>query len=76
MGQRYEYKFVRLGEKTNWFVGHIPVEDKDVQSYQDIIRQHGEEGWRLVEIFAPDLAVGGRAAFYELIFEREHPPAA
>jgi hypothetical protein len=34
------------------------------------IRQHAAEGWRLVQIFAPDLGFQGSALYFELIFER------
>jgi hypothetical protein len=70
MSSRYEYKFVRLGEKKSLFWGYLPLRPSSVESYQDVIRQHAKEGWRLVQIFAPGIAMQGQAAFYELIFER------
>jgi hypothetical protein len=65
----YEYKFVRLGEsRTSAFFG---VHTKARQTYQDVVREHARDGWRLLQIFAPGVAAFGAAKYYELIFERE-----
>jgi hypothetical protein len=63
----YEYEFVRI-ELKGWF-SLRPVED-----YQAIIERHAQEGWRLVQIFAPATNSRGFVRFYELIFERERSP--
>ena len=69
MGQRYEYKFVRLGEYAgSAFFG---VSDKVRNGYEDVVHEHARDGWRLVQIFAPGVAAFGAAKYYELIFERE-----
>jgi hypothetical protein len=65
MTQKYEYKFVRLGE--GWLGARRSAEMK----YQEQIRQHAQDGWRLVQIFAPAVGGYGRAKYYELIFERD-----
>jgi len=65
MSQKYEYKFVRLGE------GIIGVRKSARQQYQQVIHEHANEGWRLVQIFAPGIAVYGTPKYYEIIFERE-----
>ncbi len=57
----FEYKFVRLAINI-WT--NSPKED-----YQSIIQEHGDEGWRLVQIFAPT-NMNMQAAYYELVFER------
>ena len=62
----YEYTFVRLGE------GRFNVRKVGRETYQDVVHQHAREGWRLVQIFAPDLNFGA-AKYYELVFERERP---
>jgi hypothetical protein len=72
MPQRFEYQFVRLGEKAGLFACHM-VSAEAQQQYQAVIRQYAQEGWRLVQVFAPGLAIDGQAAFYELIFERPVP---
>ncbi len=59
----YEYKFVRLGE------GRFTVRKAARETYQDVVHQHARDGWRLVQIFAPNLYLA-TAAFYELVFER------
>ena len=41
MHQKYEYKFVRVGQ------------NKKGQGYQNIILEYVKDGWRLVQIFAP-----------------------
>lgn len=60
----FEYKFVEV-KLSNQFLSKKPKED-----YQEIIRQHAAEGWRLVQIFAPAIEGYGTAASYELIFEK------
>ena len=65
MAQKYEYKFVRLGE------GWGGVKKSAKEEYQQVIREHAHEGWRLVQIFAPAIAGYGAAKYYEIIFERE-----
>jgi len=64
VSQRYEYKFVRLGE------GIMQARKAAKDDYQDTIHQHAENGWRLVQVFAPGIGAYGAAKFYELIFER------
>jgi hypothetical protein len=70
MGQRYEYKFVRLGEYAGSAL--FGVSDKARNGYEDVVHEHARDGWRLVQIFAPSGAAFGAAKYYELIFEREH----
>jgi len=69
MEQRFEYKFVRLGE-TRWGWN---VKKEAEQTYQTVIRDHAREGWRLVQIFAPGTGLYGMAKYYEAIFERSVP---
>jgi hypothetical protein len=66
MSQRYEYKFVRLGE------GRTGLKKSAKQEYQQAIHDHASEGWRLVQIFAPAIAGYGSAKYFEIIFEREN----
>ena len=70
----YEYKFVRIGEYAGSAL--FGVRDRERNSYEAVVHQHAEEGWRLVQIFAPGIAAFGAAKYYELIFEREAAPAA
>ena len=65
MEQKYEYKFVRLGE------GFIWVKSVASKTYQNVINEYAENGWRLIQIFTPSLGLYGVSRFYELIFERE-----
>jgi hypothetical protein len=69
MGQRHEYKFVRLGEYAGSAL--FGVSDKVRNDYEDVVHEHARDGWRLVQIFAPGVAAFGAAKYYELIFERE-----
>ena len=62
---RFEYKFVRIGE------GRFGAKKEAQNGYQDIIAEHARNGWRLVQIFAPVVATGGYARYYELILEKE-----
>ncbi len=65
MTQKYEYKFVRIGE------GWMNVKKYAKENYQKVIEEHAREGWRLVQIFAPGIGGYGAAKYYEMIFERE-----
>lgn len=64
MAQKYEYKFVRLGE------GYMSVRKDGREGYQDAILEHAADGWRLVQVFAPVTGGGGFAKYFELILER------
>lgn len=63
--QKYEYKFVRLGE------GWTTVKRTAYNEYKTVVQQHAEEGWRLVQVLAPSFGVYGAAKYIEVIFERE-----
>ncbi len=65
MGQKYEYKFIRLAK------GFIWVKSAANKTHQHVINEYSENGWRLVQIFTPSLGLYGVSRFYELIFERE-----
>ena len=65
MNQKFEYKFVRLGE------GWMSAKSEAKDNYQATITEHAREGWRLVQIFAPSIGVYGASKFFEIIFERE-----
>ena len=65
MNQRYEYKFVRIGE------GWLGARKTASVEYRDQVTQHAKEGWRLVQVFAPSTGAYGAAKFFELILERE-----
>lgn len=65
--QKYEYKFIRLGE--GWFTATREAKDH----YQEEIHRHAQEGWRLVQIFAPGIGLDGIVKYYELILERALP---
>ena len=64
MPQRFEYKFVRLGE------GWLGIRKTAVETYQPLVHQHAAAGWRLVQIFAPGNGFHGHPTYYEMIFER------
>jgi hypothetical protein len=74
MGKTVEYKFVRLGEYAGSAL--FGVHDKARNAYEEVVHEHGRDGWRLVQIFAPGVAAFGAAKYYELIFEREHAEGA
>jgi len=65
VNQKYEYKFVRLGE------GLLSVRRSGREQYQQVVTEHAQQGWRLVQVFAPGIGGYGAAKYYELIFERE-----
>lgn len=59
----HEYKFERI-ELSKW--NGQPKKD-----YQDIIHQNANDGWKLIQIFAPSLNSDGTSAFFDIIFEKE-----
>jgi len=59
----YEYKFVKIG--LSGMASKKPEED-----YHNLIEESARQGWRLVQIFAPAIATGSFAAYFELIFEK------
>ena len=61
----FEYKFIKV-ELSSSGLAAEPKED-----YHDIIHQYAREGWKLHQIFAPDVYGYGSAKYFELIFERE-----
>ena len=65
MNQKFEYKFVRLGE------GILSARSEARDGYQEQVQQYAREGWRLVQIFAPGIGAYGAAKYYELVLERE-----
>ncbi len=67
--QLYDYKFVRLEQENTWFSGKMPSEST-LGGYGEIVQQHANEGWRLVQIFAPSIGTAGQPTYFELILER------
>lgn len=65
MNQKYEYKFVRLGE------GWLGVKNEATQEYQNTVHKYAREGWRLAQVFAPSFGTYGVSKYVELIFEKE-----
>ena len=63
--QKYEYKFVRLGE------GVLGAKTKGIKEYRQVVEEHARDGWRLVQVFAPSLGIYGAAKYFEIIFERQ-----
>jgi hypothetical protein len=65
MSLKYEYKFIRIGKGFLW-----PKEEAE-KKYKSIIHQYAQDGWRLVQIFAPSIGIYGLSRFYEVILERQ-----
>jgi hypothetical protein len=65
MKQRFEYKFVKLGE------GWLSARKQAMHDYQSVIEKHAADGWRLVQVFAPSMGAYGAAKYFEIILERE-----
>jgi len=61
----YEYKFKKLELKTGFF------SMKPDHDYHEIIKEHAEDGWRFVQIFAPSTSAHPNSSYFELVFERE-----
>ena len=65
MQEVYDYKFVRVGE------GVRSVKRGSGTRYQEVIQEYAEEGWRLVQVFAPATGHGGRPRYFDIILERK-----
>lgn len=65
MNQKFDYKFVRPGK------GWLGVKHSATQQSHQIVTQHAQQGWRLVQILAPSIAAYGIAKYFELTFERQ-----
>ncbi|MDD4368260.1 MAG: DUF4177 domain-containing protein [Oscillospiraceae bacterium] len=59
------YKFIRVELE-----GVFPPK-KPVQDYRKLIQDAAAQGWQLSQIFAPVVAPGPFAAYYEIILERD-----
>jgi hypothetical protein len=62
---KYTYETVRIELKSGF------VAMKAEEDYREVIRRYAEEGWRLVQAFAPPLTGYGLAQYIDLIFEKE-----
>lgn len=60
----FEYQFIRIDFKR---LSGNPKED-----YRDVITQQAEDGWRFIQLVAPDFVTSGVGvgSYYEPIFER------
>lgn len=65
MVQKYRYKFIRIGKGLLWAGSDAERE------YKYVIDKHAEEGWRLVQVFAPSIGLWGLSRYYEVILEKE-----
>ncbi|ODR34935.1 DUF4177 domain-containing protein [Eisenbergiella tayi] len=59
----WQYQFIRI-ELSTW-VSYAPKND-----YHTIILEMGQNGWELVQIFAPPVGVSGHCNYFELIFKK------
>jgi hypothetical protein len=65
VNQKYEYKFVRIGE------GWLGIKSGARHEYQEIVHEYARNGWRLVQVFAPSFGAYGVSKYVEMVFERE-----
>jgi hypothetical protein len=79
MQQRYEYKFVRLGQiklpGLSWLGVSPTATQEATQDYTKVVDTHAREGWRLIQIFTPGTNMLGQAGYLEIIFERPFDPS-
>ncbi len=63
-----QYKFIRID--INFWTGRPDLD------YRQVIRDHAEQGWRFVQIFAPMKSGQMSHRYYEIILEKpvEAPP--
>ncbi|TWO92930.1 DUF4177 domain-containing protein [Bacillus velezensis] len=59
----YEYKFIKA-EVNRW-------KGKPKEDYKEIIEKYSQQGWKLVQIFAPAISGYGAADYFDIIFEKK-----
>ena len=64
----YEYKVVELGFKK---LGLKVIASSELEDYKEIINEHAEEGWRLIQILPVKFGNAGYPTKFEIIFERK-----
>lgn len=63
--KRYEYKFERI--ENRWYSF-----DQAESKYRRVIEENVNDGWRLIQIFAPaSPGIANGVKYYEMIFEKE-----
>ncbi|MEH7079104.1 DUF4177 domain-containing protein, partial [Bacillus velezensis] len=55
----YEYKFIKV-EVNRW-------KGKPKEDYKEIIEKYSQQGWKLVQIFAPPISGYGAADYFDII---------
>lgn len=60
----FEYKFVKLKLRKGFWTM------KPSADYHQVIDEHARQGWRLKQIFSPNISAHGNASFFEMIFEK------
>ena len=58
----YEYKFIKV-EVNRW-------KGKPKEDYKEIIEKYSQQGWKLVQIFAPPISGYGAADYFDIILEK------
>ena len=64
-----EYTFIRIPLQRGILYSE-PASD-----YREVVKEKSEEGWELVQIFAPSIAGEGTASYFEVIMKRGQSPA-
>jgi hypothetical protein len=70
--QQFEYKILDFRGALHSFLTGIPEEQSD--DWEREINDLGKDGWQLVSIISPPLAVLGMSTFIRLIFMRTANP--
>ena len=65
MSGKYEYKIVRVGE------GAQQIRRTALKEYEKVINENAEEGWRLVQVFAPGIGYKGSPKYFDVILEKK-----
>ncbi len=61
---KYKYEFIKVKLKSGFWT------NKPKEDYHSIIQKHADDGWRLVQIFAPATSGYGSSSFFEIVFEK------
>ena len=59
MEKKYEYKFERIGK------GFLVFKSEAERTYQNVIAEYAENGWRLVQIFSPSLGIWVLSRYFD-----------
>lgn len=69
--KKYEYKTLEIKSKEGFLTG---IKKQELPDFAGILNKEGQDGWQLIQILAPELAIGvwsGKTGNFLALFQRE-----